>query len=68
MEEIIQQIQARRESLKISQQDLAEMSGVSLRTINAFESRKANPSLEILLKMLAPLGLKLTLSERVKIL
>lgn len=68
MEDIVKQIQERRESLKISQQDLAEMSGVSLRTINAFESHKANPSLEILLKILAPLGLKLSLSERVQIL
>lgn len=49
----------------LSQRDLAELSGVSLRTINAMEGGKANPSLDVLCKILEPLGLKLTLSERV---
>lgn len=41
------------------------MSGVSLRTINSMESGKANPSVDVLCKILESLGLKLTLSERV---
>jgi len=58
-------IQERRESLGLSQKDVSEMSGVSLRTINAVESGKSNPSVDVLCKILETLGLKLTLSERV---
>lgn len=65
MSKILEQIMERRESLGLSQRDLAELSGVSLRTINAMERGKANPSLDVLSKILEPLGLKLTLSERV---
>ena len=38
------QIADRRKELNISQADLAEMSGVSLRTVNGIESGRANPS------------------------
>ena len=59
------QIVNRRKQLNISQADLAEMSGVSLRTVNAIENGDANPSVDVLSKVLEPLGLIITLQERV---
>ena len=58
-------IYKRRKRLNISQVDLAEMSGVSLRTINAIERGEANPTVDVLSKVLAPLGLVISLQERV---
>ena len=58
-------IKKRRKQLRISQADLAELSGVSLRTVNAVEKGKANPSVETLSRILEPIGLVLALKERV---
>lgn len=66
MEEIGKQIAERRKKKGLSQQDLAEMSGISPRTINAVEQGKANPSINVLSKMVKPLGFVVTLCERVK--
>ena len=66
MEEIGKQIAERRKKKGLSQQDLAEISGVSPRTINAVEQGTANPSINVLSKMVKPLGFVVTLSERVK--
>ena len=66
MEELGKQIAERRKKKGLSQQDLAEMSGISPRTINAVEQGKANPSINVLSKMVKPLGFVVTLSERVK--
>lgn len=60
IKEIAQQIQKRRKILQITQEDLSEISGVSLRTIKAIESGDANPTLEILSKVLKPLGLSVS--------
>ena len=57
-------IQKRRRLLKITQNDLAEISGVSLRTIKAIEKGEANSTIEILLRVLQPLGLTLVVGER----
>ena len=65
MDEIFKNLQMRREALGLSQRDLSEMSGVSLRTINAIENDNANPSIEVLCKLAEQLGLKLSLIERV---
>lgn len=59
-------IAERRKRLGVSQQDLAEISGVSLRTINAIENGSCNPSLDKLEKVIEPLGYVLSLTERVK--
>ena len=59
------QISERRKKLGLSQEDLAEISGVSPRTINSVELGKANPSINVLNKMVKPLGFVITLSERV---
>lgn len=66
MEEIGKQIAERRKKKGLSQQDLAEMSGISPRTINSVEQGKANPSINVLNKMVKPLGFVVILSERVR--
>jgi y4mF family transcriptional regulator len=65
VEQILQTIRPRRQLLKITQTDLAELSGVSLRTIKALEEGQGNPTIELLLKVLNVLGLTLTTAERV---
>jgi putative transcriptional regulator len=65
VEQTLQTIRSRRHLLKITQGDLAELSGVSLRTIKALEEGKGNPTIELLLKVLNVLGLTLITSERV---
>lgn len=65
VEQILQTIRLRRHLLKITQMDLAELSGVSLRTIKAIEEGRANPTVEIMLKILNVLGLTLNTAERV---
>ena len=63
--ELLQTVRTRRQLLKITQTDLAELSGVSLRTIKAIEEGTANPTLEITLKTLDVLGLTLSVTERI---
>jgi putative transcriptional regulator len=63
--QIILEIKNRRRLLKITQGDLAELSGVSLRTIKAIEKGSANPKLDLLLRILESLGLALEITERV---
>ena len=45
--------------------DLAEMSGVSIRTVSSIENGNVNPSIGILSKILKTLGLVITLQERI---
>lgn len=59
--EIILKLKERRESLKVTQETLSELSEVSLRTIKQFESGKGNPTLKTLEKVLDVLGLELCL-------
>ena len=64
--QILETIRPRRQHLKITQSDLAELSGVSLRTIKALEEGQGNPTIELLLKVLMVLGLTLTTTERIQ--
>ena len=57
-------ISARRKNLGISQNDLAEMSGVSLATIKNIERGQGNPSFETVEKILAVLGMEILLKVR----
>ena len=59
--EIIQSIKDRRESLKVTQETLAELSGVGLRTLKQFESGKGNPTLSTLTKICEVLGIEIYL-------
>lgn len=65
-QKIGEQVQKQRKLLKITQKDLAEISGVSLRTIKSLENGDANPTVEILGRVLEPLGLTLVTAERIK--
>ena len=58
-QDIIQIIKVRRESLKVTQETLAEMSGVGLRTLKQFESGKGNPTLSTLTKICDVLGIEI---------
>ena len=58
---IISTIKTRRESLKVTQQALSELSGVGLRTIKQFEGGKGNPTLETVHKIADVLGLEVCL-------
>lgn len=61
---IIKQIKERREMLKITQQELADLSGVGLRTLKQFETGNANPTFNTLQKMADILGLELILQVK----
>lgn len=60
-EELIRAVKERRESLQVTQETLAELSGVGLRTLKQFESGRGNPTLMTLQKLADALGLELTL-------
>jgi len=59
--EIGQIITQRREALRLRQEDLAEMSGVAIKTIHLIESGIGNPSIKTLEKITTVLGLELLL-------
>lgn len=59
--DIAKDIKERRSQLGISQQDLAEISEVSLATIKDIERGKGNPSLTTLEKIADVLGMELVL-------
>ena len=63
-EELIKALKDRREALKVNQEYLAELSGVSLRTLKAIESGKGNPTFETLNKLAEVLGLELKLEVK----
>jgi len=54
---IVDVIKLRRKYLGITQEDLAEISEVSLRTVKTIESNKGNPNILTLLKILETLGM-----------
>jgi transcriptional regulator with XRE-family HTH domain len=61
---LIEQIKNRRKTLHVSQETLAEISGVGLRTLKQFESGKGNPTLETLQKLCDALGLEIQLNVK----
>lgn len=58
-----QEIRMRRQELRLTQQTLADMSGVSVRMIKSIEGGYANPSLKTVDKLLGSLGLTLEITE-----
>jgi len=60
-DELIEIIKKRRETLRVTQETLAELSGVSLRTLKQFESGKGNPTLTTLQKIADVLGFEVCL-------
>ena len=62
--EIIHTIKERREILKVTQETLAELSGVGLRTLKQFESGKGNPTLNTLQKLADVLGMEISVQVK----
>lgn len=57
------EIRKRRQELRLTQQSLADMSGVSVRMIKSIEGDYANPSMRTVDKVLKTLGLTLAIAE-----
>jgi transcriptional regulator with XRE-family HTH domain len=62
--ELIKTIKERREVLQVTQEGLAELSGVGLRTLKEFESGKGNPTLSTLHKISDVLGMEICLKVK----
>ena len=60
--ELIKTIKERREVLQVTQETLAELSGVGLRTLKQFESGKGNPTLLTLQRLADVLGMEVSLT------
>ncbi len=60
-EELIKTIKERRAALQVTQETLAELSGIGLRTLKQFESGKGNPTLLTLQKIADVLGMEVSL-------
>ncbi|MFH1852587.1 MAG: helix-turn-helix transcriptional regulator [Candidatus Neomarinimicrobiota bacterium] len=58
---LIQTLKKRRKALGVTQEHLAELSGVGLRTLKALESGQSNPTFETLAKLAEVLGMELRL-------
>ena len=58
-------IKERRNLLGLTQQDLADYTGLSLRIIKSIESGKSNPSIGTLNKIAEVLGLKIELKVKI---
>ncbi len=67
-EELIKTLKSRREELGITQDHLAELSEVGLRTLKKLESGKGNPTFETLYKLAEVLGMELKLEIKKPIL
>jgi transcriptional regulator with XRE-family HTH domain len=61
---LINIVKERRATLHISQENLADLSGVGLRTLKQFESGKGNPTLITLQKIMDVLGLEISLQVK----
>ena len=58
-------IKERRVFLKVNQEDIAEISGISVRTLRDIEKGKTNPEFKSLLTILEVLGLQLNIEVKV---
>jgi transcriptional regulator with XRE-family HTH domain len=62
--ELIKILKDRRETLNVTQEYLAELSGVGLRTLKSIETGKGNPTIETLNKLADVLGMELKLEVK----
>lgn len=60
-ENLVQTIKERREMMRVTQETLAELSGVGLRTLKQFESGRGNPTLLTMQKLADVLGMEVCL-------
>ena len=63
-EELVKTLKDRREALKVTQEHLAELSGVGLRTLKAIETGNGNPTIDTLTKLAEVLGMELKLEVK----
>lgn len=63
--ELIEIIKKRREVLQVTQENLAKLSGVGLRTLKQFERGKGNPTLLTIKKIADVLGLEISLKVKI---
>jgi transcriptional regulator with XRE-family HTH domain len=61
---LIQQLKTRREQLGVTQEQLAELAAVALRTVKELDSGKGNPTVGTLIKLADVLGMELKLELR----
>lgn len=61
---ILQSFKERRNMLQVTQETLAELSGVGLRTLKQFERGKGNPTLQTLQKLADVLGMEICLQVK----
>ena len=64
LHDLVRQIKERRETLKITQETLSDLSGVGLRTLKQLEGGKANPTFATLSELADVLGLELVLQVK----
>lgn len=64
IDNIIKTLRDRRTSLRVTQETLAEMSGVGLRTLKQIESGSGNPTLATLQRLADVLGMEITLQVK----
>jgi transcriptional regulator with XRE-family HTH domain len=57
-------IEDRRNFLQIKQEDLAELCGISIKSIQKIENNQANPTIKTLTKVLEVLGMKLKIEVK----
>ena len=62
--ELGKQIKERRNTLRITQPDLAEMADISINTLYKIETGLGNPTLKVLHKISELLGMELTLTVK----
>ena len=62
--ELDEVLKSRRKTLRLSQQDLAEMAQVSIATVKDIERGKANPSMATVRKLLDILGMTIEFQIR----
>jgi len=60
-EVLVRTIKERREIMQVTQETLADLSGVGLRTLKQFESGKGNPTLLTMQKLADVLGMEVCL-------
>ncbi len=57
-------IKERRNTLKITQPHVADLAGISLNTLYKIERGQANPTIEVLEKLLDVLGLQISIQTK----
>lgn len=64
IQKIGQLIQQRRENMRITQKQLADMADIGINTLYKIETGQANPTLESLQKITDVLGMEITLQVK----